>query len=235
IPSMAAEAIVRCMLAGRAPAPGARAAVAELELADYDQLFAGRTIVTGRRTEGSEAEAPPLYRRVLREAYGRLPAEIRDLHDRPTAMAGVAMVERGGHPLARLLANLFGFPTPGRTPVRVEFERTLQGGEVWRRNFGGRSFSSRQWEGRGRWAGLILESFGPVTVGLAPVVAEGRLELIVRRWSLFGVVLPRAWSPTGPAYEHVEEGRFAFAVTISHPWLGKLVSYEGQLSPATDA
>ncbi len=49
IPSMAVEGIVRRLLDGQRPDPGARAAVRELELEDYDKLFARRTIHTGFR------------------------------------------------------------------------------------------------------------------------------------------------------------------------------------------
>jgi hypothetical protein len=230
IPSMAIEAIVRRTLDEGAPASGARPAVAELELKDYEQLFAGRTIVTGRREEPTDPGAP-LYRRVLGEAYARLPGPIQALHDTPSPMVGEAIVERGRNPIGRLAAMFFGFPRAGRTSVRVEFVQTEDGGEIWRRDFGGRRFQSRQAEGKGAWAGLIQETFGPVTVGLAPVLAEGRLHLVVRRWSLLGLVLPRAWAPSGPAYEHVEAGQFAFDVTIAHPWFGRLVTYRGSLAP----
>lgn len=47
IPSMAAEAIIRRCLSGDAPMPGARAAHKELELADYEAMFAQKGIVTG--------------------------------------------------------------------------------------------------------------------------------------------------------------------------------------------
>ena len=54
IPSMAVEAIIRNALRGRAPAPGARAAVLELELEDYHQSFDLRNDihrgVTGEQT-----------------------------------------------------------------------------------------------------------------------------------------------------------------------------------------
>ena len=235
IPSMAAEAIIRRALVGASPENGARSAAAELELSDYEALFGGRAIVTGRREEPALDAAAPLYRRVLGEAYDRLPAPIRALHDAAEPMEGLATVERGRNPIGRLAANLFGFPPAGHVPVRVEFIRTTDGGELWRRNFGGRSFESHQCEGRGSWAGLITETFGPVTVGLAPIVSPGKLELVVRRWSIFGVVLPRAWAPRGPAFEHLERGQFAFAVTIAHPLFGRLVAYRGTLVPSSDS
>ncbi len=52
IPSMAVAALVRRCLAGRRPAPGARPATGELELADYEELFSTRTIHAGRRELG---------------------------------------------------------------------------------------------------------------------------------------------------------------------------------------
>ncbi|MBN8502063.1 MAG: saccharopine dehydrogenase NADP-binding domain-containing protein, partial [Sphingomonadales bacterium] len=51
IPSMAVEGIVRKLLTGDRPMPGARAGTHALELADYDRLFAGRSIYTGTRNE----------------------------------------------------------------------------------------------------------------------------------------------------------------------------------------
>lgn len=52
IPSMAVAALVRRYLAGARPAVGARPATGELELPDYEELFRGRTIYTGRRELG---------------------------------------------------------------------------------------------------------------------------------------------------------------------------------------
>jgi hypothetical protein len=50
IPSMGVEAIVRNLLNGRAPAPGARPALRELELRDYEPAFARRRIHCGERS-----------------------------------------------------------------------------------------------------------------------------------------------------------------------------------------
>ena len=49
IPSMACEAIIRHCLDGKPPTPGARPATGDLELEDYEKLFARRTIHTGAR------------------------------------------------------------------------------------------------------------------------------------------------------------------------------------------
>ena len=55
IPLMAAAALIRKHAAGQTPPAGARAAVEDLELSDYEALFATRDIHTGVREEAMEA------------------------------------------------------------------------------------------------------------------------------------------------------------------------------------
>jgi Domain of unknown function (DUF4166)/Saccharopine dehydrogenase NADP binding domain len=195
IPSMAAEALVRRHLQARAPAPGARACLREVGLADYERLFAARAIVAGVR------ETPPasasLYQRLLGEAWAGLPAPIREMHDgRDGAVAeGSACIERGGHPLAQLAGWLMGFPRAGENvPLRVDFA-VREGRETWRRDFAGQRFQSQQFAGAGRAEALLCERFGPLVFAMA-LLAEGeRLRLAMRRWSVFGVALPLWLAP----------------------------------------
>ncbi len=231
IPSMGAEAIIRRCLDGRRPPSGARAATEDLELADYDALFARRAIVTGRREASPAHDALPLYRRLLGEAYALLPAPLQAMHDLDGEMiaAGSATVERSGSLLARLAAGLIGFPQAGtNVPIEVAF-KSENGRETWRRTFAGRSFFSTQEQGRGRFEWLLCERFGPLNAGMALVLDSGRMRLIVRRWSLFGIPLPLALAPCGDSYEYAENGRFHFHVEIAHPLTGLIVRYRGWL------
>ena len=66
---MACEAIIRHCLDGKPPAPGARPATGDLELEDYEQLFARRAIHTGTREMTAATATLPLYRRLLGDAY----------------------------------------------------------------------------------------------------------------------------------------------------------------------
>jgi hypothetical protein len=97
IPSMAVEAIVRRGLAGASPAPGARSAVRDLELTDYEALFRNRAIYTGRRESRSDTALAPLYQRLLGDAWKHLPAALQTMHDCRAGLKaeGVASVERG--------------------------------------------------------------------------------------------------------------------------------------------
>jgi hypothetical protein len=229
---MAIATIIRQGLDGRRPAPGARAATRDLELADYDAVFARRAIHAGRREEPGGGDEP-LYQRLLGDAWPLLPAPVRAMHDLKDAMTaeGMAVIERGRGWLSRLAAAIAGFPPAGdNVPVRVSFTRQ-QDREIWRRDFGGTTFSSSQEAGRKRNDRLLVERFGPFAFSLALVLDEAKLRLVTRGWSLLGVPLPAAWAPRGDAYESAEDGRFRFNVEIRHRVTGLIVAYRGWLVP----
>jgi hypothetical protein len=236
IPAMAAAAFVRNCLAGRPPPSGARSAAADLELVDYAPLFDRRAIYAGVREWSVDGRRQPLYRRLLGAAWTALPAPLQVMHDLEDRIVaeGRATVERGNGLLARLIAELVGFPRTGRdVPARVEFERRGNQ-EIWRRTFAGRSFASVHSAGTGRSDHLIVEHFGPFAFGLAAVLADDRLQLVLRRWSCLSVPLPRWLAPRGDAYEFAADGRFHFHVELGHPLTGLIVRYRGWLVPAAE-
>jgi hypothetical protein len=226
IPSMTAAAIIQHCLDGRHPAPGARAA--ELTLADYAPLFSGRAIQTGFR----HAPIGPLYRRVLGDAWSTLPPELQAMHDVTSSQTvhGRAIAERGTGLISRVVGALFGFPRAGReVPVSVTFTATPRC-ETWRRTFDRRSFTSVQSEGTGRNERLLVERFGPFRFGLAVVLSDERLNLVVRTWDFLGMPLPLWLAPGGEAYEYAEDGLFHFHVEINHWLTGLIVRYHGWLA-----
>ena len=229
IPSMAAEAIIRRCVDGRMPAPGARGCVTELELSDYLALFARRQIACGVR-DTAPADAP-LYQRMLGDAWTMLPAPIHAMHELQGSLVatGVATVERGTGLLSKVVAAVMGFPAAGENvPVRVDFRR--EGGrEIWQRQFAGKKFSSTQEEGQGRFERLLCERFGPFAFGLALVLDGGKLHLVTRRWSAFGMPMPLALAPRSVAFESADGGRFNFHVEIGLPLIGLIVRYRGWL------
>lgn len=230
IPSMAVEAIIRKALDGCVPLPGARTAVRDVELEDYEALFVGKTIHPGFRDDTGKGKA--LYPGLLGDAWKGLPAQIRAMHEGATAAEGHARVERGESLLSRLTAWLVGFPTAAADiPVKVRFDID-DDGETWTRTFGSERFSSRQFAGDSRSERLLCERFGPLTFAMALVAGENRLSLVLRRWSFLGLPLPMWLCPRSTSYETVEDGRFRFHVDISHPLAGLIVRYRGWLEPA---
>ena len=233
IPSMAAEGVIRACLAGRRPAPGARAGAGALTLADYDRLFARRRIASGWRDETAGDPVRAFWPVVLGPAYHTLPPLIAALHDGHTqGWSGRGEVERGRGPLAWLVATLFGFPKAGRDlPVRVTLATGADGAEEFVRYWPGRPMRSRLTRGEGRDRHHIVEHFGPVSVAFAPVVEDGRLHYVTRHWRIGPLPLPRALLPGGHASESVADGRLRFDVEIRLPLIGRIVHYRGWLLP----
>jgi hypothetical protein len=230
IPSMAAAIIIKRALAGRPPTSGARPAMAEIELEEYDAMFRGRTIYWGTR---SEAEPTDLYQRLLGSAWNGLDEPIRMMHGpNHTTASGAGEVVRGTSLGARLIAMLFRFPpSAADVPVTVAFGRGRNGGERWTRAFGLHGFSSSQAAGRGRSRHLLVERFGPFAFAMALVTEGGRLKLVLRRWSVLGIAFPLALGPWTRAQESVIDGRFHFDVEIGHRLTGSIVRYRGWLVP----
>jgi len=77
---------------------------------------------------------------------------------------------------------------------------------------------------------LVVERFGPLAIAMAPTTRDGRMSLVIRRFSLFGVPLPLWLGPTTAAHEEIVDGRFHFDVEIGHPLTGMIVLYRGWLA-----
>ncbi len=233
IPCMGVEALVRKLLEGTVPEPGARTATSDVSLADYEKLFSRRLIYSGSREFGANIASQPLYQRTLGNAWDRLSPQIRQLHSvsDESSFVGECTVDRGRNPFAWLIATLIGFPRAGTTQ-EISVQLVKQGNaERWIREVGGRRFSSVQSPGRGRHQWLIRERFGPVAVYMALVVEGECLRYVILSWTFFGIPLPLALGPRSAALESVQQGKFRFDVELRHPFTGLIVRYQGTLSP----
>jgi hypothetical protein len=175
-----------------------------------------------------------MFKTLLGNAWPVVPKPVREMHDqaRDTRLSGLAAVERGNGVLARLIAGVFRFPTEGKNiPIDVMISKS-PGQETWKRTFGDRSFSSVLSPCRGTGDCLLSERFGPFSFQLALVVANDKLNYIVRGWKFFGLPLPRAWAPGGDSYESSKNGVFGFDIEIAHPLAGLIVRYAGTLTIA---
>lgn len=221
IPTLAAQLLANAMLAGRVKA-GARTAADELALDQFEPLFA-KLAITHQTTERRYA---PVYKRVMGEAYDMLPQAVRKLHllGGDGGASGTATVERGGNPFARLVGGIMRFPPAGTHQLHVSFTEH-EGAEHWTRNFSGRRFSSHLAEKEGK----LTERFGPLRFYFdLPSDADG-LEMVMRRWTAFGITLPLALAPKSQAREWQEGEDFCFDVPISLPLIGLVVHYRGRL------
>ena len=173
----------------------------------------------------------PAFRRVLGPAFDTLPEPVRALHDlaHETRWTGHADVRRGPGLIARAVCAVIGFPRAGTSVPLTVTVTPERGTERWTRDFDGRRFASVLRPGSGSDAGMMIERFGAISITLLLRVENGRLYLLPRRWSAFGVPLPRFLLPVGDSFEHGVDGRFAFDVEIGAPLVGRIVAYRGTL------
>jgi hypothetical protein len=229
IPAVPAVILARRLAAGERLPSGAMACLGLITLEEFEAATAHLAIGTAVE----EAETAPLYRRVLGDRFEALPEPIRRMHDVAgwSEASGRGRVERGQTWLAAFICRLFGLPPAGADiPVTVRFQ-ALGEEEHWRRRFGSHRMNSVQCEGRGISAGLLLERFGPMTIGMEVETSASGLTLHTKDLWLSPVPLPRALWPRVRAREHVANGRFRFDVEIAAPLAGRLVRYEGWLEP----
>lgn len=174
----------------------------------------------------------PLYRRILGERYAELPQPLQAMHDVHGVLSaqGRARVERGRGLVVALIGWIFRFPAAGEdVPLTVKFS-TTGARELWQRDFAGQLFCSSQEAGAGRYAGLLIERFGPMSFAMAVLIRNHKLHLELVGAAALGVPLPRFLLPRIDVFEHDADGRFNFYVDLGLPLIGRMVRYTGWLA-----
>ena len=181
----------------------------------------------------SERAAPTLFQQALGAAYYSLAPCVRRLHGirGQARYTGVASIERGHGPLARLCARIAGLPDEARDVATVVDFTADAGGETWRRDFGGRKMAS---ELRYR-DGLLWERLGPLHFRYYLHARDGVLWWQVAGVKLSGIPLPVKLFEGVRCRERECEGRYEFLVEAQLPVVGRIIRYEGWLVPETEA
>ncbi len=224
IPAVAARVMCKRLLAGKAKA-GARACLAEFSLGEVESEMADLQVAFGR----AETPVVPLFSQVLGKQFNALPPKVQALHEvlHIRRWQGQARITRGRGMLSRLICRIVGFPPAGDgVPVTVTMHRKGDA-EHWLRDFGGKRFRSVMTRAG---EGAMWERFGPFRFEIPFTVQDQRLGYPVRRARLFGVPWPKVLTPKSDAFEGVDaDGRATFDVTVSLPFVGVLVRYQGWL------
>jgi hypothetical protein len=230
VPTLPALALIRSITAGRGPAPGATPCVGLLPLATIAAEFSRHRITT--QTDSETDDSPPLFAGAVGPGFADLPLAIKTLHSPGWwgAFHGRGQVEGAANLLGRLVARLFGFPpTLADVPVRVTIAREGWG-ERWRRDFGGRPFTSHlrpDGDGSG-----VVERFGPFHFPLRLNPTPGGLRYDIAGWRLGRLPLPGFLKPRIAVEETIDmQGHFHFDVALSLPLIGRMVRYRGWLAP----
>lgn len=231
IPALPAVALVRKMLRGDLPEPGAYSGDELIGLAELAPEFASLDIKYGLQYDGA---ALPIYEKIMGEAYTRLPPAVSDLHRTANGRVfqGKCDVTRGTNPLSHIVAAIMGFPKSSQSVPVTLTVTPHKTGETWERNFNGKRFQSHHSLGQDKWARHITERFGPIRIHMAILEESGNLRIQTRAWSIFGIALPRCLKPGGDVYETQDaQGRFVFHVDLKAPIFGRLCKYHGWLEP----
>lgn len=181
----------------------------------------------------NRAMVPTLFQQVLGAAFYGLAPSVRQLHGArgQVRYRGIASIERGAHPLARLCAWLAGLPGACvDVPTTVVLDSQPQG-ETWRRDFGGRELTSSLTYRDG----LLHERLGAVHFRFWLHVSDGALWWQVAGVRLFGLLpLPLRLFEGVRCHACEVEGRYQFQVEARLPLIGCIVRYRGWLERASD-
>lgn len=202
--------------------PGACNASQMFEVGDFTPLLHNLEVETAI----TEATAVPVYRQVMGEAFDRLPALVREMHEiiGDGGARGEGTVQRGSSLLARFAGWFGGFPPAGTYPVHVHFAEK-DGVESWTRSFGPHRFTSHLRPVRGG----IEERFGPLRFRFALPADEQGLSMELLGWSALHIPLPRFLALRIDASERADGDDFLFDVDVRLPWGSPVVHYTGRL------
>jgi len=225
IPILAAEILISRWM-NAAPTSGARSAVSEITLAEFEAMFKSLAIK-------SEFAAPrpalPVFRQVLGESYAALPAALQTGHEVTSykTMTGRVDITRGKNPLTHLAANIIGFAKAQKdAPISVTMD--VRGNtEIWTRTIGTTNFKSVLSPGSSPYE--VFEKFGPVKFKMLFRVDDNKLHYDIIGACMFGMPLPKFLRPKSVTHEREENGKFIFDVDTALPLLGRLIAYKGWL------
>jgi hypothetical protein len=173
----------------------------------------------------SRAGDSGIFESLLGSSFQKLSPAVRAVHcGRSVRLEGSASVTRGTSLIARILCRLLALPDPQRNaPVTVILEASAAG-ETWSRWYGSSPAMRSRIERRGP---VLVERFGALALHFRVVVQGGQLVWLPIRVTLLGIPLPMRMFSGVAARASEKHGRYAFAVSMSLPIIGDVISYEG--------
>lgn len=225
IPTLAAEIFTRRWLEAE-PKPGARPAVSEISIHEFEHAFDSLAV----KSEFEDVKPMPyLFQQVLGADFDRLPEAVRIGHQvlGTKIMHGRVDVVRGKNPLAQLAASSIGFAKTGSDrPITISMD-VRDGMETWTRTIDDKAFRSVL--SKGPNPNEVYERFGPIKFKMKFRLEAEKLHYDIVSAKMFGVPFPKLLLPTSITHERAEDGKFVFDVEIRLPLLGRLIAYKGWL------
>jgi hypothetical protein len=172
---------------------------------------------------------PSVYERLLGERFRDLPAALQMLHGvrGGRTMTGRCFVERGTHPLARVIAALLRLPPSGGEQALTLRLTATSRREIWDRLFASAPMRSTMRPGKASRYGLLVERMGALSFGFRVTATPQALRLDQVDSRICGLRLPSWACGRVGAIETAETGRIRFEVVADLPLVGRLVRYGG--------
>lgn len=173
-----------------------------------------------------------LFPALLGAEWNALHESVRKMHGDAAQLRAYGEADIDGSTAwpARTMRGVLGLPPPGARR-RIEFTIARHDmREVWTRNFAGARMRSVLDQANG----LLCERLGPMTFRFKLHRSRDAIDWELRSTRFFGIPLPRWMSGRVSSRSGAELDRYAFAVNVDLPLIGKLVAYRGWLAPADE-
>lgn len=156
--------------------------------------------------------------------YFSLPPLLQHVHDGSTRLKGRVEV-RSGNFMAKLICQIFRLPPENQSCKLIVDCRYNRDSMSWIRNFDGlimeSSFHLRE--------GYLIENLGPLSLSTKAAVQDGRLNYHFMGTKIFGIPLPKIFSPNIVAYEEERDGRYFFQLEVKMFLVGLVIAYGGEM------
>ncbi|MCJ8170749.1 DUF4166 domain-containing protein [Atopomonas sediminilitoris] len=169
------------------------------------------------------------------DKFERLDPLLQELHRYGGELSGVVVIEYGSS-IAGLvghrLAQKFGLPClSGEHEFHVSISHT-DSALNWSRCFDSQYKMASVFTPHDHYpTGYWRETSGRLSLTLGVVVKDGGWYWVQRKITFMGVPLPLFLFPSSEAYKRINNGKYEFSVSFSLPFIGKLFSYSGLLTP----
>lgn len=169
------------------------------------------------------------------EKFETLDPLLQDLHRHGGELSGTVKLEFGvglGALIGRRLAQKLDLPlVAGTHKFDVSITHT-DSALHWSRCFDSHHKMVSVFVPHGTYpTGSWSETTGSLALILGVEVKDGGWYWIQREVRFLGIPLPLFLFPSSKAYKRINQGKYEFSVTFALPFIGKLVSYEGLLTP----
>jgi hypothetical protein len=165
-----------------------------------------------------------LFQDCLGDKLQQLSPRVRQAHIGQVRLEGEVSVVRGNI-IANIICNIFGMPPAFKKCHLIVEGNHTSNSMTWNRRFNQHPMNSHFYKDGTH----LVEKLGPIHMKLELSVDKGALTYSLISTRIFGVLIPKFFSPQVTAIEQQFEEQYRFSVEVTMPVIGKLVQYWGDM------